>query len=531
MEAGRLGLETDEADTIAATVGALLAQTGETPSQSEGEACLVLGVASRALGWAAEAEAAFALAERVAALKPLAAQFAVLPMAVADAWHALGVTFRSLDALDGARAAFEQAIAAGGDRPDTHMALAMTLIALGHGDAAQRRLERTLELKPGDAEVLAHLSVLLQRQGRLEEAAALARQALETDPDLRLAHRSLSATYAVIGDEATAKRHRDRAFEGDNITVLPGVRAESRVMILTTTGGGNTPDGYLIPMSRYTRLFWYIEYATEAQMTNLPPFDVVFNGIGDPDLAAPTAEAVNRFVDRCAQRVLNDPRRVAMTSRDQTAALLDGLQHVVAPRTVRVSPAAGGGPPPALLEGFDGPVLLRPAGSHGGKGLRLLEGAGALPALGGGDHYLTAFQDSRSADGLYRKYRMVFVDRRPYPYHLAVSAHWMVHHHTSGMEGRPERIAEEARFLADPEGAIGAKAMRAVTAIGERIGLDFCGLDFSVLPDGRVLVFEANATMLVHPEAPDGPFAHKNPHVERIIDAFQRLLPPDRTGP
>jgi hypothetical protein len=30
--------------------------------------------------------------------------------------------------------------------------------------------------------------------------------------------------------------------------------------------------------------------------------------------------------------------------------------------------------------------------------------------------------------------------------------------------------------------------------------------------------------MLVHPEAPDGPLAHKNPYVERILEAFQAML-------
>jgi hypothetical protein len=240
---------------------------------------------------------------------------------------------------------------------------------------------------------------------------------------------------------------------------------------------------------------------------------------------------MSRFVDLCPQRVLNDPRRVAMTSRDRTPALLGDLLDVIVPRTVRLEPDAADGRPFAPLEGFEGQVLLRPAGSHGGEGLRLLDGADALPDLGGGPHYVTQFHDFRSADGLYRKYRMFFVEGRPYPYHLAVADRWMVHHHSAGMEGAPERIAEEARFLDDPEGAIGARAMRAVAAIGERIGLDFCGLDFSVLPDGQVLVFEANAAMLVHPEAPDGPFAHKNRHVERILDAFQRLLTPGEATP
>jgi hypothetical protein len=44
------------------------------------------------------------------------------------------------------------------------------------------------------------------------------------------------------------------------------------------------------------------------------------------------------------------------------------------------------------------------------------------------------------------------------------------------------------------------------------------------LPDGRVLLFESNATMLVHPETPDGVLAHKNPAIERIFEAFRAML-------
>jgi len=119
---------------------------------------------------------------------------------------------------------------------------------------------------------------------------------------------------------------------------------------------------------------------------------------------------------------------------------------------------------------------------------------------------------------------VVFVDRRPYPYHLAISDDWLVHHGTASMVERPERLAEELRFLEDPEAAIGAKAMVAVEAIGRRLDLDYCGVDFSVPPDGSVLVFEANATMLVHPERADGPLAPKNPYIQRILDAFEAMI-------
>ncbi len=66
--------------------------------------------------------------------------------------------------------------------------------------------------------------------------------------------------------------------------------------------------------------------------------------------------------------------------------------------------------------------------------------------------------------------------------------------------------------------------MAALTTIGRRLDLDYAGINFSVLEDGRLLVFEANATMVVHPEAGDGPFAYKNHAVGRILGAFDTML-------
>jgi hypothetical protein len=44
------------------------------------------------------------------------------------------------------------------------------------------------------------------------------------------------------------------------------------------------------------------------------------------------------------------------------------------------------------------------------------------------------------------------------------------------------------------------------------------------MADGRILIFEANPTMLVHPENSSGPLAHKNIHVNTILNAFEGLL-------
>jgi hypothetical protein len=123
---------------------------------------------------------------------------------------------------------------------------------------------------------------------------------------------------------------------------------------------------------------------------------------------------------------------------------------------------------------------------------------------------------------------MIFVDGRAYPYHLAIARDWLVHYWTAGMEQDAARREEERRFLAEPSAALGPGAMQAVEAVGQRLGLDYAGIDFGLLGDGRVVVFEANATMLVHPER-DPCFAYRNPSVEAIRAGFAAMLM--RSGP
>ena len=132
--------------------------------------------------------------------------------------------------------------------------------------------------------------------------------------------------------------------------------------------------------------------------------------------------------------------------------------------------------------------------------------------------------DYRSADGRFRKYRMMFIDRTPYPYHLAIGRNWVVHNDTADMTRDRQRMAEELAFLADPEAALGRRALDVIGSIARRLDLDYAGIDFALSPTGEVIVFEANAPIVVHRERSDGPFAAKTPHIDKIIDAFQRHL-------
>ena len=385
----------------------------------------------------------------------------------------------------------------------------------------------------GSAQQLCTVATGYFMKGEHETAARWYELALLLDPDLAIAHQNLAAIHAEAGRSEEAQSCRDRAYRLQRVFVesVEGAgEALRRVLILYAGGSpGNVPVETLLPTASCSRIKYAIDYAAEEEDGALPPYDLVFNAIGEPDVAAPLAGRLERFAARCDRPLLNSPAAVMRTGRHLLPALLGDIEGVLVPPCLHFERAPASRAELAGLlarAGVSLPLLSRPAASHGGQELARSEDLATLEerlrAAGAG--YLTQFHDYRSADGHYRKYRMIFIDREPLPYHLAVSAHWMVHYHSAGTGDDARWIAEERRFLEDPHAVLGEAAMSALAAIGSRLDLDYGGIDFSLLPDGRLLVFEANATMLIHFERGNGPLAHKNVHVQRIVDAFGRRL-------
>jgi hypothetical protein len=83
---------------------------------------------------------------------------------------------------------------------------------------------------------------------------------------------------------------------------------------------------------------------------------------------------------------------------------------------------------------------------------------------------------------------------------------------------------EEEAFLADFRQAFRGAAADAVGEAARQLDLDYAGMDCTILPDGRVLVFEANAAMLVHLRESREAFAYKHAHVPRMIAAVGDMV-------
>ena len=433
---------------------------------------------------------------------------------------------------DGAAAldAYRAAIACAPLAHEPYQLLADLLEAQGAGVDALACRMAALALESGTALDLYNLATAYLMGGHHAPAEAWYRLTLLVDPELVLAHRNLAALLRDTGRPAAARVHQDAAYRRQHC-FDNGVDAPP-VLLICAAGRGNVPLDFWFPPHRTRRIEYMIDYAPPesdaAILATLPASAIRFNAIGDADVAQPLLERLSTFAAQAGAGLLNPPGAVARTARDSLPDWLAQIDGAIVPPVLRIDQSQGAADVARLRAGEPSARwLLRPVQSHGGEGLVLVEAGADLPLYdwsAASQFYLTRFHDFRSADGYYRKYRMIYLAGRPYPYHLAISNHWLVHYFSADMLAHPWKQAEEARFLTDPTATLGDGAMRTLAAIGQRLGLDYAGIDFSVLPDGRVLVFEANATMLVHAEADSSPLAYKNAAVATLRRAFSAML-------
>ena len=268
----------------------------------------------------------------------------------------------------------------------------------------------------------------------------------------------------------------------------------------------------------------------------LPEHDVAFCAVNESDENLPILQRLASLVPRWPRPVLNAPERIARLSRNGVATLMRAAPSVCAPAVRRVtasdiqSVAAGTIDLGDLLPEGAFPILVRPVGSHGGKNLAKVDDGKALAIyqqnLGDGisEFFIMPFIDYRGADGLFRKYRLVFFEGRPFLCHLALSTNWMIHYLSAGMAEDESKRAEEARAMETFDEGFAQRHQAALAAIAARLGLDYFVIDCSELPDGRLLLFEADIAMVIHSVDSPAIFPYKQGHMARVFDAFRAMI-------
>jgi lipoprotein NlpI len=404
------------------------------------------------------------------------------------------------------------------------------LLQRGFRAAARTLYTRALALDPQSALAHANLANVLFAETDYVAARHHYEAALAADPERAEAHQGLSYALTRLGLDDEAQVHRRLGFAGRALSTAPyrgAARPVDVLLFVCAAGGTLYTDTFLDDrVFRTTTLVADMYDGTPP----LPPCDVVFNAISDADRAGTALAAAERMLAGEARPVINAPARVLATARAAAAARLATVDGVRAPRTATVSLAAlrADGATLVARAGFAFPLLVRAPGFHTGQHFVRVERAGDLAAaiagFPGSDALLIEYVDLRGDDGRVRKYRVMTVDGVLYPLHVAVSQHWKVHYFTADMATDEGNRAEDERFLADPAGTIGTAAWAALDRIRDAVGLEYAGIDFAIERTGRVVVFEANATMIVLAPSPEAIWDYRRAPVERIVDAVRAML-------
>jgi glutathione synthase/RimK-type ligase-like ATP-grasp enzyme len=401
----------------------------------------------------------------------------------------------------------------------------------GENHLAQEVFAEAVRQHPRDPMSRVNLANLRIKNEQYESAREQLMQALAIQPDFRAAHAGLAFVLARLGEPELGSLHGRVAFSNKCCVEnrFRGTGAPIRVLELISTRGGNVRIQSFLRDRIFQRFVIPAEFRDPS--ATLPEHDLVVNAIGDADLAGPALAGAAALVRQTTAPVINSPSAVLATGRAAIAQRLCTIPGVRTPRMSLLHRDLLAGPRAAIVladRGFSFPLLLRPPGFHGGEHFLKLDSAGDMPsalqALPGQELLAIEYLDAFRPDGKARKYRAMTIGGELYPLHCAVSHHWKIHYFSAEMAESPEHRAEDAAFLADMPGVLGAQAMQALLAVQDPLGLDYGGIDFSIGRNGDLLVFEANATMVILPPGDDERWNFRRPAVERACQAVHSLL-------
>jgi hypothetical protein len=435
----------------------------------------------------------------------------------------------------GAQAAYIEVLRA----DPTHLSALTEIgnLALGGGfrSAARTAYQQAVRHHPGNAVARINLANVLRQEHDDAGARQHYEAALALAPDLPEAHQGMAWALGET-DPERAEQHLKRGFTGHATVLKPyrGTGTGIPLLLLVSARGGNIPTQLWIDDRHFAITVIYTEFHAAGEP--LPPHALLVNAIGDADLCPRALERAVELRARSAAPVINRPDRVQITGRAAIARRLGLIRGVVAPRIDSLSPAAI----LARTAELEFPLLLRRPGFHTGEhflfvstradleaavaSLANLGSAAGAAERAGRELLLISYLDARGADGMARKYRVMFVDGVLYPLHLAISRDWKVHYYTSNMADDAAFRDEERRFLEDMPGVLGPIAIQALGQICAELGLEYAGIDFALGPDGALLLFEANATMVVFPPGPEPVWDYRRRAIADVLSAATRML-------
>jgi hypothetical protein len=347
----------------------------------------------------------------------------------------------------------------------------------------------------------------------------------------------LSLIAQLLGDKPTGLAIQSEVLAFHQLFRSPCAAEKPKLRVLALAAsidmGGNTPIEFLLEDSAIELLTLYVVAGVPLPVP-LPDHDIAIVIASDSEECREALRIIDQAAACWPRPMLNPPRRVANLDRDKLHNLLRGIKGLDTPATesvtrAQLSEASRSDIPLAdVAPEFRFPFIVRPRGSHAGVGLAKIDGPDAIDRYLAGraeqEFFVSRFVDYANADGLFRKYRVVVIDGRPYACHMAIADRWDIWYLNAHMAFSASKRLEEESFMRDFDAGFAARHQAALAAMADRVGLDYFTIDCAENKRGELLIFEADNTAVVHNMDSPELFPYKPPQMRKIFEAFAAML-------
>jgi hypothetical protein len=347
----------------------------------------------------------------------------------------------------------------------------------------------------------------------------------------------LSLIAQLLGDKQTglAIQHEiltsHQLFRSRCAMQQPGLRVLA--LAAATDMGSNTPIEFLLEDPGIELMTLYVIPEVELPQP-LPDHDIAIVIASDSEDCRDALRKIGDATSNWPRPLLNPPHLVCNLDRDKLHGLLSGIEGLEIPATTAVSRAQLSDLSRSAIISSDiaddlvFPVIVRPRGSHAGAGLAKIDDPAAIDRYLGErqeqEFFISRFVDYSGDDGLFRKYRIVVVDGKPYACHMAVADRWDIWYLNAGMTQSASKRLEEETFMRTFDIGFARRHAAALAGMIDRIGLDYFTMDCAETKSGSLLIFEADNTAIVHNMDPPDIFPYKAPQMRKIFNAFAAML-------
>ena len=347
----------------------------------------------------------------------------------------------------------------------------------------------------------------------------------------------LSLIAQLLGDERTGLAIQREVLTFHRLFRSPCAVAKPRLRVLAlaaaTDTGGNTPIEFLLEESGIELMTLYVIPEVELPMP-LPDHDIAIVIASDQQACRDALRQIDLAAPRWPRPLLNPPHLVRHLDRDRLHRLLRGIEGLEIPATAGATRAQllelshASLAPGDMAADLAFPFIVRPRGSHAGRGLARIDDRTALLRYLGErqeqEFFISRFVDYSDSDGLFRKYRIVFIDGRPYACHMAIADRWDIWYPGAAMSVGINQRLEEETFMRTFDIGFARRHAAALAGVADRIGLEYFILDCAENEDGELLVFGADNNAAVHNmESPDV-FPYRPLQMRKIFGAFAAML-------